>query len=493
MNKELRLSFVKPRHVVKTTYPCPWLLNEAREDLALVHPDQSHERYEPLPLINFDDNESQPIHNDGEDMVIHSVTPASVGGTNLWANHQDFEDVAALLHDMKLATSGHGTTDLQIVTFDEKDDVEGEGKTDLIRIRRETTFMMQDGVEERTCRQYDLTFNEFDNIECQEQWVQDLDDVMNGRSDYAVRAIEKVLEERGTEDLPAIPWLPRRGIAYSTILDKISEPVKQGEPMTNGPCVSCAEDFDDNDRRPLAFKCDSRHILCKACILRWFESQGPQNACCPHCRTTIIQETEVLEFLKYGTTGKAYETDERYNKWENFERSCADLDLQHASLSHEVQKLDSRLVLHAWAILIRGARLEPSESTPQHMQPVQSPDWLHIEKAVRQSIGILDGVELPTFHIMALLMWETYRILSRALMSSDLVKVLSEERVVRLIKAPSAENIGLMPGTHSFLRKSISRMLQWARIRSCECADTKFHSHGIRGYYNPSKMTDSQV
>lgn len=489
MNKEMRLSFVKPRHVVKITYPCPWLLNEAREDLALVHPDQSHERYEPLPLIDFDDIESQPTDNDGEDMVIHSVTPASVGGTSLWANHQDFEDVAALLHDMRLAISGHGTTDLQVVTFEDKDDFEEEGRTDLVRIRRETTFVMQNGVEERTFRQYDLSLDEFDSIECQEQWVHDLDDLMNGRSDYAVKVIEKTLEDRGTEDLPATPWLPRRGMAYSAILDKISEPVNQREPMTNGSCISCAEDFNNTASRPLAFKCDRRHILCRACILRWFESQGPQNACCPHCRTTIIQGTDVLESLKYGTNGKAYESDDRYNEWENFERSCADLDLQHASLSREVQKLDSRLVLHAWAILIKGARLEPSGSIPQHMHPVQQPDWLRIEEAVRQSVGTLDGVELPTCHIMALLMRQTYQVLACDLMSSDLVKVLSEERIERLTNAPGAEDIGLRPGTHTFLRKIISRMLQWTRLRSCECGDTKFHSHGIRSYYNPTKLT----
>ncbi|KAI7487361.1 hypothetical protein KC351_g2663 [Hortaea werneckii] len=251
MNKELRLSFVKPRHVVKITYPCPWLLNEAWEDLALVHPGQSHERYEPLPLIDFDDIESQPTDSDGEDMVIHSVTPASVGGTNLWANHQDFEDVAALLHDMRLALSGHGTTDLYVVTFDEQDDDEEEGRNDLIRIRRATTFIMQNGVEERTFRQYDLSLNEFDNIECPEQWVQDLDDLMNGRSDYAVKVIENTLEDRGTEDLPAIPWLPRRGMPYSAILDKISAPVNQGGPMTDGSCISCAEDFDNTACRPV--------------------------------------------------------------------------------------------------------------------------------------------------------------------------------------------------------------------------------------------------
>lgn len=88
------------------------------------------------------------------------------------------------------------------------------------------------------------------------------------------------------------------------------------------------------------------------------------------------------------------------------------------------------------------------------MQTVQQPDWLFIEKAVRQSTGILDGVELPTCHIVTLLMRETYRILSCGLMSSHLVKVLSEGRIDRLIYAPSAQDISPRPGTHSFLRKA---------------------------------------
>lgn len=109
--------FFKPHHVVKMTHPSPWLLNEAREQLALVHPDESRKRYETSPLIDFDDIESQPTHNHGDVVVIHSFTPASVGDTDLWAKHKDFEDVAALLHDMKLAISGPGITELQATSF----------------------------------------------------------------------------------------------------------------------------------------------------------------------------------------------------------------------------------------------------------------------------------------------------------------------------------------------------------------------------------------
>ena len=113
-------SHCRLRHVVAIFYPCTYLLQNTNEELMLGSVKDSSDRYEPGPLIEDEDVIRHTDLREAGTTSFTSTTPAYAGTTDMWAPpgepKGDLREGARLLHDLKLATSGHGGTQLSIVT-----------------------------------------------------------------------------------------------------------------------------------------------------------------------------------------------------------------------------------------------------------------------------------------------------------------------------------------------------------------------------------------
>ncbi|KAK0300819.1 hypothetical protein LTR54_001821 [Friedmanniomyces endolithicus] len=208
-------------HIVTIHYPSLRDLHSSTEELALATPINCTSRYDPiLPLVT----DIAVGHNAGRmnnaETSFYSVTPAVSSPSTRRAS----DDLAAderLLYDMQRAISGDGGTELFVVTFDvprpakfeghEHADDEyagsrpGERRGDgelaspesnnreaMIRINRQTRLPpvkqeSGDYLAEIGSGEYTMTTIAFDAMESDALWLENMRDLVHGRSDRACR------------------------------------------------------------------------------------------------------------------------------------------------------------------------------------------------------------------------------------------------------------------------------------------------------------------
>lgn len=507
-NSPTGVSIFVPHHITHVFYPSIALLenenDEVESEFALAPIYMAADRYDPSrPLVEDVAVEHHSGRNSRAELSFYSITPACFGSTTLWAKRDEFTDDQRLLHDMRLATSGNGSTTLQVVTYTVPD-LEAhliaepgkqppEADAPMIRIFRCTMFKQGPSMkpEDHTHGSYNMGMAVFDAIDCEEEWMLHLRDLINGYSDRAVRYVATQLEEQHTDN-PAIIWKPPRMMMFEERLKeftKLVDPAIFADPDVDRHCISCTSDLLTEDAEPLSLLCNGHHIVCRDCIIQWCNAQGPAFVSCPYCRRKLIADQVTIDWLRYGICGKAYKADDRYNDWENFERSCADLDAHLAENNNQQLTVIGGVLSMVWNHLATAAKLELEDSTPYELQAVRAPEYDLLRESIESTLSSYDGVNLQTSTIYKLLLEEVRRVFARAVLRSSLTKALPVAEIDVLVQQPLRARLGLRPGFMEFTKRMISRMLYFAHLRICECdgGDEVFHYHGLRECYSLEK------
>jgi len=132
-------------------------------------------------------------------------------------------------------------------------------------------------------------------------------------------------------------------------------------------CTMCTEAFGGGDCEPLRLQCGQ--LVCRSCLEVWARSKPLEDLQCPFCSQEVLP-AETLRALVFGLDRRGYYVfGTRFTAWENFERSCADLDCHLAINTTRavwIQHVDLRV--QALEILIEGALLQRKTSAPVHLQ-----------------------------------------------------------------------------------------------------------------------------
>lgn len=492
------ISVFEPHHEIHVDYPCLELLDPESEELALASIENSSERYEPRNLIDDTAVMSHASRDNEAETEFHSLVKARLGTA------QELESMRRSIHEydedednnginrlgMDLITQYDGATMLEVVTYQTANLETGTTQpsndgVDMVRIRRTAHFKPDVKTAIRDTATYTTSLEDFGRIDCSgRQWMTDINDLLSGHSDRAVQHVAVRSKAQLIPDSPVV-WRPERRMKFEQVIGKISKTLDVGSLQEDDQsCVSCMSQYGDPDCEPLVLLCSALHMICRRCLLEWCHAHGPDSVTCPHCRYRLIRDEADIEWLKFGVWEKAYIYDHRYDQWENFERSCADLDKEHAENNTRDVTVSYPLLLRVWTSLVDGALLESARSTPLHLQPARTLEFITLKATLQSSFDTLHGVTLPTNALYALLLHDIYQAFARAFLRAGLQAELTNEALSKLLDAPTASQLGLQDGFHEFVRRTLSRMLQFCHVRVCRCDSQEYHRHGLREYYN---------
>ncbi|KAI7539749.1 hypothetical protein KC319_g7061, partial [Hortaea werneckii] len=199
-----------------------------------------------------------------------------------------------------------------------------------------------------------------------------------------------------------------------------------------------------------------------------------------------------------------------FTPYENFERTCADLDRNLAENNYTKITVDPDLMLRIWTHLLEGARLEDgTTSTPFHLQPARSPEIISAWEILSDDLLWLadddTNREWSTASLFAELWLNQLRgFRDRIVLAGGRTMREGKGEMMYWVDARSPEvatnsrNIGQMlrPGTLEFVRRMLNRMLQFEHVRKCRTTEEQgarrlqgettgcvgLHAHGARMY-----------
>lgn len=313
----------------------------------------------------------------------------------------------------------------------------------------------------------------------QPPWWHLVSDTIYRRTDSAARFVARQLDAFDVDDDRAGAF---KSFEPFLSFDFAMQPAKTpavGAADCDVDCAICREEAAEAVV-PLICKFHRYH---RECLTEWFQSRGPEKADCPVCRRKCIDES-VARSMTFGLTDGEYHPDPRFDAYENWERSCADLDERVASNIGETFEVNKELLMEAWAKVIAGARLESSSSRPPSQQLADAPEMPTIEHGLVRGIDIIqrytaDHPDWCTFSLAAKHIYhEILRVLKETAEASDSLKYVWVNNGQCWCASVSKY---LRPGQEVFLKTSISRMLMMARVRRCT-KHTGWHFHGGREY-----------
>ncbi|KAK4554244.1 hypothetical protein LTR86_008772 [Recurvomyces mirabilis] len=513
------LSIFDPHHIVTIEYPdvelCGgWDDGEYVFDsdkLALPGIENSAQRFEPQPLIQDKAVEAHSGLSSLAENPFLCVLPAPIlteaEVLDLLKDVKQCDHHNDLMQNMAIVTKAHGTSTLSCVS------VSGERSSDRpqpIEVDEVPmmTFHLSSVLKHRdpsgeieVDMKYAMTIQNFDAIESDEAWLAQLKWLMRGTTDRAVRHMELQLQVGGLNKTTSV-WKPPRTPDYASELHNITHAVHPSEmPASDRDCIVCADDLAGPGMEPLALRCNQKHIICKSCLLKVLASKYPDDATCPYCRQTIFIEQKSLDRLKFSITDGAFLADPQYDAWENFIRSCADLDTSLAEHNDEKVHVDEKLMLRIWEHLVEGMLLESEYSTPLDLQPARMPECAILLQAMRTALHSLDGANIPVRSLYRLLLDDIARHFARIMLGSSVVHTLSPDDQDVLVHQPqeSLALIGFRPGFVEFFERMLSRMLRFVQLRVCGgCCwgglntERGWHGHGLRMHYRPRSAREEE-
>ncbi|KAK3657365.1 hypothetical protein LTR56_002507 [Elasticomyces elasticus] len=397
----------QPHHTIHIEYPCRDLYdqmltpNEQASCTPVVWvPNNSQNRHNPSEPLVYDP--AVAAHADGRDSqeetgfysrtIANLVTPSRPEGVKVMRDLFDAKETSlnAMFRHVDAMSSRLGETKLRVLLVDT---LTPPVKTLILIIRTTRVISTTYDVYLNTSF-YRGEFNALYNSEYQAQWFDNLSDLLYNFSDRAVCHTQRRLASWDPPaSLPNCAWLPPR-------IPQCNAQITQAThtPATVvGQCPICQE---ENTSTAVEMPCG--HQICLPELLQWCaqDGQGP-NATCPLDREPILSEP-VKCTLKYGIVNKGYVFDNRFSFSENMLRSIADLDHDLAEESDEPMWVDSEILMAAFTQILAVVALEPSTSTPFHLQPSRMMlERTVFEKHLRQRLERLHGGLLITKNLHA--------------------------------------------------------------------------------------------
>ncbi|KAK3680057.1 hypothetical protein LTR78_000434 [Recurvomyces mirabilis] len=529
-------SFLQPHHLTHVYYPCIKLLNVKKEFPFFKVPYAVAQRYEPLPLIQDPAVEAHTNLYEAYETSFYSVVRAKKSGKKGLPGHRLNVSFGQLLMDMAQVTNGVGETGLEVLTYRDKTDRHDtsleptEGTILRVRIVRQTTHITKRDNTIDSFSYYEGNLDELLGLNSPHQWLVDIQDLVTWRSDRAYKHIlfrlrrDKALHGFGIGRLiedNKKQFKSPRSIIYDQHLPLVTTPANFVDiDSDDTTCVICTDLFDDQpdeEHAPITLPCEQSgksHVLGKSCLTKWCRSQGPTKAQCPHCRHSIFSDSAMLQSLKFGTSltdPKEYVYDARYTAYENFERSCADLDKSLAAYDKTIVKFDDGAWPRKLTEVFDYFMLPPPEctaSTPYHLQPQRRPELRIFRQAIVQFLEHHADLSRPAQGIeenilrycVSAYQAEIVTLGKRTKKMGMLAVYRSREDLDGLLAKNGHANEGdpdpfwVPMGLWEFVLKAVNRSLKFLVERSCgsECWREKdgLHYHGGRLYCRQSRVAD---
>ncbi|KAI7589364.1 hypothetical protein KC316_g3983 [Hortaea werneckii] len=526
------VSVFSPYHTTNIKYPSVSLLAHTEDltqgDIFMLPVENASERFEPKPLVNDPAIAAHAFRSSHEETAIFSLNEACIGLENEqeivqqaknWASTKvvSHNALTELCGHMRVLSQQQGGTSLSVLTYDNR----GQ---DCVLIKRHTSLFVGQG-RFTACPSimYIATVEGLRSTKCTCEFMQNIQDVVFRRTDRAFLHVQHMLHYHQPDTTARIhdvahAWKTKRRPNYESFEFKIAEPIPlDSVPEGETSCNTCGNDLDTAAYRPLQMKCCGNHI-CRHCYLNWADSKGPNHASCIYCRGRFFDDP-TAESMTAGTVNGYYypylPPNHRFTAYENFERSCADLDRNLAENNPSKMTVDPPLLLRIWDHLVEGARLEdagpttstqislhpvPPTSTPFRLQPARYPEMQTARNIFREDLCWHAGSKWPT----AKLFTELWRNQLRGFRDQIILaggRTMHEKtgELMHWVDARSPHvgtnprNVGvwLRPGTLEFVRRLLNRMLQFVHVRMCPVEEGRvredmtcvgMHGHGARMY-----------
>ncbi|KAK4554319.1 hypothetical protein LTR86_008527 [Recurvomyces mirabilis] len=501
-------SFLQPHHLTHVYYPCITLLNVKKEFPFFKKPHA----------------------------VAQSIVRAKKSGKKGLPGRRVDASFGQLLMDMAEVTNGVGETMLKVMTYRDKgarhdaSPKAAEGINAKVRIVRRTIHITKRDDTIDSFSYYEGNLNELLGLNFPHQWLVDIQDLVTWRSDRAYKHIlfrfrhDKALHGFGIGRLienNKKQFKSPRSVIYDQYLPLVTTTANHSDIDPDDlTCVICTDPFDaqpGGEHAPITLPCEQSgksHVLGKSCLTKWCQSHGPTKAQCPHCRHSIFSDSAMIQSLKFGTSltdPKEYFYDARYTAYENFERSCADLDKSLAAYDKTIVNLDDG----AWPIKLMEVfdyfMYPPPKctaSTPYHLQPQRRPELKIFRQAIVQFLEHRADLSRPAQVIeenilrycVSAYQAEIITLGKKTKKLGMLAVYRSKEDLDGLLTKDGHASEGdpdpfwVPMGLWEFVLKAVNRSLKFLVERRCggECSreEDGLHYHGGRLYYRSSRVAD---
>ncbi|KAF2773365.1 hypothetical protein EJ03DRAFT_371291 [Teratosphaeria nubilosa] len=485
-------------HTTRIIYPDFSLQENSREEFCLYPLDddaRTRHRYEPRPLI---DNDAVIAHTDRDNEAETSfffrnratgILPRGTMGPH--TSHSVFE---SLLELMDHVPRWVGSTVLSVWTYESLH----FKSVPMVRVGIESSFNTQGGPSTHPARvSFDFTADElwtYNRSHAEPGWLHFMQMLLQRSHDRSYRHVRYQLDRQG-ERIETPYRILTGGFKPGREEDLhklLASTARRINPATLDPedrtCMCCTEELGSTaapDAVGLACNDGEPHVMCSQCLSKWVDEQGVDYASCPKCRAPIFKAEELQE-LACGVVKGIYEYDSRFTVFENFERSCADLDKELAELSSAIITIDAGLFLRAWDLICEGTWMEVDEQPElQSLHPLSCQEWNIVRQVLSHQLFSRDGRSGATDDLFKGLVVEFYEALRERFYSTEMRKVISDWDLWQLAGDPTrATCLDLPPGFREVFKRCLDRTLRFVQARQCRCADG-IHAHGFRKYYNP--------
>nr|POE53532.1 hypothetical protein CFP56_28754 [Quercus suber] len=255
------------------------------------------------------------------------------------------------------------------------------------------------------------------------------------------------------------------------------------------------------DHRHEAVRPPCGHLFGRACLLQTFKTmERPHKFRCPICQMQILTVSQVKSVAFGLDEHGVYNYDKHFTEYENFERSCADLDHYDDQDMEQQILLDRNVLLEGWQVMLEGARLETEDVTPRHLQAAWDPELASAESTFRADLrSIRKGECFPNSvrHFVCKLSLSISR-MSIFRYMGPFWQYMTPHEVARVethaqdgTDMPYDEgDLALIlprrPGLNLFIRMMVTRCVRFQQCRQCSCDNPAiFHKHGERTFYHP--------
>ncbi|KAK5132894.1 hypothetical protein LTR08_008414 [Meristemomyces frigidus] len=489
-NQQLAVSFDTPHHLTSLKYPARDLLTADEQSKFVILPStiSTHVNL-PNDLIQ----DAQVIENATTYNAVETsfFTLERANTRNAWARPAlsavNRPALARLIEDVKTFQATIGDTLLAFVTFRDPNVV--PGGTVWLRVYRGSKARMAGGGWHDSASTYEFKADELtreSELPDPPAFIELMMTLLERSNVRAVKHVRLVLTsyDMQTTDRYRKQFLPARGIDWDTPFNTLITPVVMA---TLGPedrdCSVCLVPYTAPNDVPVAMPCG--HVFGKECIATWYATSSN----CPQCRVQAYS----VEQRRHITLGLwpngTYLPDTRFTPYENFDRSCADLD-SHSAVPRDMTPFTPNLslLIKALRVLHAASRLETQISTPKHLRAALAPEmrfvlaqlddlWTNAQQPSVEATTIPDFVDATASTLRGALL--------DAAATPESKRFYAPTTLETFRNAPMNVMVAgfpLRPGFELFLRRLLTRTARFQLERACNCTPG-FHQHGVRTFY----------
>ncbi|KAF2169932.1 hypothetical protein M409DRAFT_51723 [Zasmidium cellare ATCC 36951] len=480
------VSTLELHHTIRIDYPALEILTDPSERGVLHRPLNVQQRYQPLPLIADDDVYSHAGRDRAPATQFFSLY-------NAISDQPNRRDLCRFLQsDVREVTKFHGKTRLSVVLYMTPNDL-----SLMFRVRRKTTYFLKDGYEDVESQDYNLPYDEFFAHQGESQWFQDILHLITMKDDRSARYVQFKLWMLEAQDFPGAAdlfdrfcrsWKPRRQPDYEVYLSNlITETKRPSSLLSTKVCKVCRKSF-SKSHPPAALPCCNK-LVAKSCLVEWCQSFNSKTLIpnfsvpsCPSCKTQLFTDPRTVEHLKFGMLADQYWIDKRFTQWENFERSCADLDKHHASRNNSQLTISPLALAMTWQNMLHGTT---RHDDPAHLQPHRFPEFAIFEKEMFTHLRQLEGVTCIVSNLYRHLTTEIEREFKSRFRQNGMDLYLPPGSR-GWVGNEQIRDLMWRDGFLEFVMRVLNRTLQFHQLRQCRCRiEAGVHWEGGRQFWNP--------